>query len=59
MITQIRQLGQGWSMHVNFGKRITYGLKLNGHHIKTFWSETALHTWVKDLGVDLTNKEGN
>jgi hypothetical protein len=55
---QTKQLGQGWSMQIKSGKRTTYALQLRGYHIKSFWSEQALRTWVADLGVDLNEKAG-
>ena len=53
ILIQTRQLGQGWTMEIKYGKRITYGLFLRNHKIKSFWSEQALRTWVADLGVNL------
>ena len=58
MFSQRKQLGAGWTMEINFGKRVTYALQLSGHHVKSFWSEKALHAWLSDMGVDLTDKAG-
>jgi hypothetical protein len=55
IIVQSKQLGQGWSMEIKYGKRITYGLFLRNHKVKNFWSEEALRTWVADLGVNLND----
>jgi hypothetical protein len=55
---ETKQLGQGWTMQIKVGKRTTYALQLRGYHIKTFWSEQALQTWLEDLGVNLNEKAG-
>jgi hypothetical protein len=55
---QRKQLGHGWSMEIRHGKRITYGLFLHNHSVKSFWSEKALMQWLKDLpGTPFNDQE--
>jgi hypothetical protein len=58
ILVQTRELGQGWQMQIKYGKRTTYALQLRKYHIKSFWSEEALRTWLTDFGVDL-NENSN
>jgi len=53
ILIQTKQLGQGWSMQIRYGKRTTYALHLRNGKVKSFYSEDALHSWLLEMNIDL------
>jgi hypothetical protein len=60
ILVQTKQLGNGWSLIINHGKRKTFNLMYRGCKAKglTFWSEKAVFAWIAENNVDLNEKAG-
>lgn len=59
MITQVKQLGDGWIMEVRFNKRTTYKLRKGSVVLPfAFYSEQALLDWAREMNIDFGGGDG-
>lgn len=59
MITQTKQLGNGWTMEIRFNQRTTYKLRKGSTVLPlTFYSEQALLDWAREMNIDFGGSDG-